>query len=50
MSGLTEALRARPVQAALSSAASFATGAMMPLLMSAFARVAALTRKSIELI
>jgi VIT1/CCC1 family predicted Fe2+/Mn2+ transporter len=30
--GITEALRARPVQAALSSAASFAVGAAMPLL------------------
>lgn len=40
--GLTEALRARPVQAALSSAASFSGGAMMPLLMSAFVPVTAL--------
>ncbi len=40
--GLTETLRARPVQAALSSAASFAGGGMMPLLISIFAPVAAL--------
>jgi VIT1/CCC1 family predicted Fe2+/Mn2+ transporter len=31
--GITEALRARPIQAALTSAASFAVGAAMPLLM-----------------
>jgi VIT1/CCC1 family predicted Fe2+/Mn2+ transporter len=30
--GITEALRARPIQAALASAASFAVGAAMPLL------------------
>ena len=30
--GISEALAARPVQAALSSAASFAVGAMLPLL------------------
>jgi VIT1/CCC1 family predicted Fe2+/Mn2+ transporter len=41
--GLTETLRARPVQAALSSAASFAGGALMPLLMSVFVPVADLT-------
>lgn len=38
--GLTDSLRARPVQAALSSAASFAAGAAMPLLMSVFVPVA----------
>lgn len=31
--GISEALRARPIQAALTSAASFAVGAAMPLLM-----------------
>ena len=33
--GITEALRARPIQAALASAASFAVGAAMPLLVAA---------------
>ena len=40
--GLTESLRARPVQAALSSAASFSAGAAMPLLLSVFVPVAGL--------
>ncbi len=35
--GLTEALKARPVQAALASAGSFAVGASMPLLVTALA-------------
>ena len=35
--GITERLRARPVQAALASAASFAAGAAMPLLVAALA-------------
>jgi VIT1/CCC1 family predicted Fe2+/Mn2+ transporter len=35
--GITEALSARPIQAALTSAASFAVGAIVPLLTSAFA-------------
>lgn len=35
--GITEALRARPIQAAFTSAASFAAGAAMPLLVTAFA-------------
>jgi vacuolar iron transporter family protein len=35
--GISEELRARPIQAALASAASFATGAAMPLLVTAFA-------------
>lgn len=34
--GLTDALRARPLQAAFTSAASFSAGAIMPLLTSAF--------------
>ena len=34
--GITESLRARPVQAAVSSAASFSTGALLPLLVAAF--------------
>ena len=34
--GLTDALRARPVQAALASAACFSGGAILPLLVSAF--------------
>jgi VIT1/CCC1 family predicted Fe2+/Mn2+ transporter len=34
--GLTDALRARPLQAAIASAVSFAVGAVMPLLISAF--------------
>ena len=33
--GITEALRARPVQAALASAASFAAGAILPLAVTA---------------
>jgi VIT1/CCC1 family predicted Fe2+/Mn2+ transporter len=40
--GLSENLRARPVQAAFSSAASFATGALVPLLVAAFTPEAAL--------
>ncbi len=35
--GITETLRARPIQAAFTSAASFAVGAAMPLLVTAFA-------------
>jgi len=35
--GISEALRARPVQAALASAASFAVGAVMPILITAIA-------------
>ena len=35
--GLSEALRARPVQAALTSAASFAAGAILPVIAAAFA-------------
>jgi VIT1/CCC1 family predicted Fe2+/Mn2+ transporter len=35
--GISEELMARPIQAALASAASFAAGAVMPLLISAFA-------------
>jgi VIT1/CCC1 family predicted Fe2+/Mn2+ transporter len=35
--GITEALRARPVQAALASAASFAAGALLPVLVSVLA-------------
>jgi VIT1/CCC1 family predicted Fe2+/Mn2+ transporter len=38
--GLTDELRARPVQAALASAASFSGGAIMPLLLSVFVPVA----------
>ena len=34
--GITETLRARPIQAALASALSFAVGASMPLLTTAF--------------
>lgn len=40
--GITETLRARPIQAALASAGSFAVGASMPLLVSATAPVAVL--------
>ncbi len=40
--GITEELMARPVQAALASAASFAVGAMMPLLVSALTPFAVL--------
>jgi VIT1/CCC1 family predicted Fe2+/Mn2+ transporter len=35
--GISETLRARPIQAALASAASFAVGALMPLLVTAIA-------------
>ena len=35
--GISEALRARPVQAAFASAGSFAVGAVMPLIVSALA-------------
>ncbi|MEA2559564.1 MAG: vacuolar iron transporter family protein [Acidobacteriota bacterium] len=34
--GISEALRARPIQAALASAASFAVGAILPILVTAF--------------
>ena len=40
--GISTALRARPIQAALASASSFAVGAAMPLLVTAMAPVAAL--------
>jgi len=40
--GINEALRARPIQAALASAASFAVGASMPLLVTAVAPAASL--------
>jgi len=40
--GISETLRPRPVQAALSSAASFAAGALMPLFATAIAPVEAL--------
>jgi VIT1/CCC1 family predicted Fe2+/Mn2+ transporter len=40
--GISESLRARPIQAALASAASFAVGAAMPLLVTAMAPVASL--------
>jgi vacuolar iron transporter family protein len=40
--GITKTFRARPVQAALSSAASFAVGAAVPLIVAAFAPQAAL--------
>ena len=40
--GLTDALRARPVQAALSSAVSFSAGAILPVLVSAIVPVGAL--------
>jgi VIT1/CCC1 family predicted Fe2+/Mn2+ transporter len=35
--GISEALKSRPVQAALTSAGSFAIGAVLPLIVSAFA-------------
>jgi VIT1/CCC1 family predicted Fe2+/Mn2+ transporter len=40
--GISETLRARPIQAALTSAASFAVGAGMPLLVTAMAPAALL--------
>jgi vacuolar iron transporter family protein len=40
--GISEALSARPIQAALTSAASFAVGAAMPLLVTALAPESAL--------
>jgi VIT1/CCC1 family predicted Fe2+/Mn2+ transporter len=40
--GISETLRARPIQAALASAGSFSIGAAMPLLVTAMAPVAAL--------
>jgi vacuolar iron transporter family protein len=40
--GISEALRARPIQAALASAGSFAVGAAMPLLVTAIAPTAGL--------
>src|SRR5580700_9609542 len=40
--GITETLRARPIQAALASASSFAVGAVMPLLVTAIAPAGAL--------
>ncbi len=41
--GISETLRARPVQAAFASAASFAVGAAMPLLVTAMVPMASLT-------
>src|SRR5512140_3249273 len=40
--GISETFRARPIQAALTSASSFAVGAVMPLLVTVFAPAAAL--------
>jgi VIT1/CCC1 family predicted Fe2+/Mn2+ transporter len=40
--GITKTLRARPIQAAVASAASFATGAALPLVVAAFASMAQL--------
>jgi len=40
--GISETLRARPIQAALASAAAFAVGAAMPLVIAAFAPVSVL--------
>ena len=40
--GISETLRARPIQAALASAGSFAVGAAMPLLVTAMAPTAGL--------
>src|SRR6202163_2665992 len=40
--GISESLRARPIQAALASASSFAVGAAMPLLVAAIASVSSL--------
>ena len=40
--GMSEALRARPIQAALTSASSFAVGAAMPLIITALAPAASL--------
>ncbi len=40
--GITEAMSARPIQAALASAASFAAGAALPLVVAAFAPAAVL--------
>src|ERR1017187_691453 len=40
--GISESLRARPIQAALSSAGSFAVGAAMPLLVTAIAPTSSL--------
>jgi len=40
--GISETSRARPIQAALASAASFAVGALMPLMVTAISPVAAL--------
>jgi VIT1/CCC1 family predicted Fe2+/Mn2+ transporter len=42
--GMSEATRARPIQAALSSAVAFAVGAALPLLLVLFLPVAVLTR------
>ncbi len=41
--GITEALQARPIQAAVSSAAAFSVGAAVPLLAATFAKPSALT-------
>jgi VIT1/CCC1 family predicted Fe2+/Mn2+ transporter len=40
--GISDTSRARPIQAALASAASFAVGALMPLMVTAIAPVAGL--------
>ena len=40
--GISETLRARPIQAALASASSFAVGAVMPLLVTAIAPTSSL--------
>ncbi len=42
--GMSEMTRARPIQAALASAAAFAIGAMLPVLLVVFVPLAALTR------
>jgi VIT1/CCC1 family predicted Fe2+/Mn2+ transporter len=44
--GLTEPLRARPIQAAMASAAAFAAGGALPLLVAAMTPAAAVTRIS----
>ena len=47
--GISEALRARPIQAALASAGSFAVGAVMPLLVTTVASPARVIPLSLEL-
>jgi len=46
--GISENLRARPIQAALTSAGSFAVGSAMPLLVTAITPAAALIHSSLE--